>query len=83
MVSLVDTGLSDRQITRANEIYNTLKDRIETQFPDQFIAIDPISSEYWINKSLATALREAKNTYPDRLFFSVRIGQPSAITFST
>ena len=80
---MVDIGLSDRLIARAKEVYNTLKARIETQFPDQFIVIDPISSEYWINKSLPIALREAKNKYPDRLFFSVRIGQPSAITFST
>ena len=77
------TGLSEAQLERARSVYATLKAQIEKQYPDQFIVIDPISSEYWINASLPVALRQAKTAYPDRLFYSARIGHTSAITFST
>lgn len=82
MVPLVDTGLSDALIAQAQDVYNKLKPRIEKQFPDNYIVIDPISKEYWIDKSLPVALRIAKQRFPDRLFYTLRIGQPSAVTFS-
>ena len=36
--------------------------------------IDPESGDYFIAKTLTEALKKAKKKYPQRIFYSVRIG---------
>ena len=40
--------------------------------------IEPDSGEYFLGKNLLEALREAKEKYPSSIFYTVRIGYPSA-----
>jgi len=75
----LDFNLSPKQIAAADEQYQRLKPTVETKYPGQFIVIDPISKEYWINPFLADAFRMAKNAYPERLFYSYKIGADTTL----
>lgn len=75
----MDFNVSQKQMVEANEQYLRLKPTIEAKYPGQFIAIDPISKEYWIDPFLANAFRKGKNVYPDRLFYSFKIGSESTM----
>ena len=75
----MDLGLSPKQIAAADEQYQRLRPTVEAKYPGQFIVIDPISKEYWIAPFLAEAFRMAKNAYPDKLFYSFKIGSETAL----
>jgi len=75
----LDFNLSPKQIAAADEQYQRLKPTVEAKYPGQFIVIDPISKEYWINPFLADAFRMAKNAYPERLFYSYKIGADTTL----
>ncbi|MFH1769089.1 MAG: hypothetical protein ABH833_00285 [Parcubacteria group bacterium] len=67
-------GLSPGLMVKGKEQYDILKPTIEKKYYGQYIVIEHISHEYFINPRLADALREAKNKFPDREFYSARIG---------
>uniref|UniRef100_A0A6M3IJI0 Uncharacterized protein n=1 Tax=viral metagenome TaxID=1070528 RepID=A0A6M3IJI0_9ZZZZ len=73
-------GLSSGLMKKGKEQYDILKPTIERKYWGQYIVIEPISHEYFINVRLADALREAKNKFPDREFFSARIGFEIALS---
>lgn len=74
--------LSPKQVEEAKAVYERLKYQIEKKNWGDFIVIDPFSKEYFIDKNLAIATRNAKLKYPDRCFYQIRIGFSSALTFS-
>ena len=61
-------------LKRGEAIYAKLLSRILPHYKGQFIVIDAESGEYWIEKSLLSALKEAKAKYPKNIFYSVKIG---------
>ena len=61
-------------LKRGEAIYAKLLSRILPHYKGQFIVIDSESGEYWIEKSLLSALKEAKAKYPKNIFYSVKIG---------
>jgi len=71
--------LSKQLTQKALEEYERLKPSIERQHFGEYIAIEPISKEYFIDRSLARALRAAKDRHPDREFYIIKIGYESAI----
>ena len=75
----MDLNISKKMVAAADEQYQRLKPTIETKYPGQYIAIDPISKEYWIAPFLADAFRMAKIKYPERLFYSYKIGSESTM----
>jgi len=75
----LDLNLSPQQIAAADEQYQRLRPTVEAKYPGQFIVIDPISKEYWIAPFLAEAFRAAKNAYPEKLFYSFKIGSETAL----
>ena len=75
----MDFNLSPKQIAAADEQYQRLKPTVEAKYPGQFIVIDPIGKEYWIAPFLAEAFRMAKIAYPERLFYSFKIGAETAL----
>jgi len=75
----LDLDLSPKQIAAADEQYQRLRPTVEAKYPGQFIVIDPLSKEYWIAPFLAEAFRMAKNTYPERLFYSFKVGAETAL----
>lgn len=75
----MDLNLSPQQIAAADEQYQRLKPTVETKYPGQYIVIDPLSKEYWVAPFLAEAFRMAKIAYPERLFYSYKIGSETAL----
>ena len=59
---------------KGEEIYKRLLPQILPHYRGQYICIEPTSKEYWIDKSLLSALKEAKAKYPKIIFYSVKIG---------
>lgn len=75
----MDLSLSPAQIAEADEQYQRLKPTVEAKYPGQFIVIDPHSKEYWVAPFLAEAFRMAKTAFPERLFYSFKIGAETAL----
>lgn len=70
------------QIATAKKEYERLRPTLETKYPDQYVAIDPISKEYFIDPVSAIALKKASDKYPGRDFYTIRIGSDSAFSFT-
>ncbi len=65
---------------RAKLIYaKELQQDLETNYRDQFVAIEPDSSDHFIADSFSQAVAAARSTYPDRLSFVIHIGHEAAI----
>ena len=64
---------------RAKQFYECeLKDRLEVNHRDQFVAIEPVSKEYFLGDTFILAALSAKSAYPDRKSFVLRIGHEAA-----
>jgi len=72
---------NSREIVRQAEwIYeNRLKTTLEQSNPDAFVAIEPISGEYFLGTTLSKAIGAARRAYPDRLAYALRIGHRTAV----
>ena len=65
---------------RAKEIYDDrLQSRLLADHPDQYVAIEPESGDYFVAGSFGEAVREARTAHPDRISFVIRIGHDAAI----
>ncbi len=73
-------GLSPGLMAKGKEQYDILRPSIEKKCFGQYIVIEPISHEYFISSRLADALRDAKTKWPDREFYSARIGFDIALS---
>lgn len=63
----------------AKAIYETeLKAILESTHRDQFVAIEPQSKSYFVDEESINAALAAKQAYPDRKSFLIRIGHPAA-----
>lgn len=73
--------LSDDEIERqATDFYEReLRSTLEATHPDAFVAIEPISQTYYVGRTLRDAGRQARQAYPDRVSFALRVGHNAAI----
>jgi len=62
----------------AKEVYQTLKDRLEADHLDEFVAIEPKSKSHFLGKTFIEAAMAAKEAFPDRKSFVIRIGREAA-----
>lgn len=69
-------------VTEGKKVYETIRPSIELKFPNQFVAIDPVSKEYFIDPSMGQALAKAQARFPNRDFYTVQIGKDVAMTMS-
>ena len=68
---------TDRSVaSTGKKIYAELQATIETAYPAQYIAIEPHSGEYYIAQTLGNAITKGKAKYPNRQFYTTRIGTP-------
>jgi len=64
----------------AEKIYATkLKPLLEPDYVDEFVAIEPISGDYFLGKTLNEATRVARQSYPDRWTHAMRVGHRTAL----
>lgn len=66
-------------IDEGKKVYETIRPVIETKFPGQYVAIDPISKEYFIDTAIGRALAKAQARFPDRSFYTTQIGERTAM----
>ena len=63
----------------AKRLYDSeLKERLEVDHLDRFVAIEPVSKSFFLGDSFLSAAMSAKTAYPDRKSFVLRIGHAAA-----
>ena len=73
--------LSDDEIEQqATEFFEReLRASLEVTHPNAFVAIEPISRTFYVGQTLSDAGRQARQAFPNRLSFAVRVGHDAAI----
>ena len=63
----------------AKHVYEVdLKESLETDHRDEFVAIEPKSRSHFLGKTFMEAAMAAKNAFPNRKSFVLRIGHEAA-----
>jgi hypothetical protein len=63
----------------AKQFYESeLRETLEATHTDDYVAIEPESRSHFIGHTFLTAALAAKNAYPDRKSFVLRIGHEAA-----
>jgi len=74
------TSKSREIASLAEEIYEQrLKSALEKSHPDSFVAIEPVSGEYFLGSTLSEAGANARKAYPGRTSYIMRIGHKAAV----
>jgi len=69
---------------QAEQLYEQrLKAQLEPHHHDEFVAIEPVSGDYYLGKTLSDAIGQARKAHPDRLAHAVRIGHRTTVHFGT
>ena len=67
---------------QARRIYEErLRAILEQSHMNEFVAIEPISGEYFLGRTLSEAIGASRRKYPDRLAHALRVGHKAAIHF--
>ena len=67
----------DRSVAASGKkIYSELESMLMATSPRQYVAIEPVSKEYFVAKSMGDAIAKAKAKYPSRTFYTTAIGKP-------
>jgi len=63
----------------AKQVYEEdLRFQLEREHKDDFVAIEPSSRSYFIGKNFLEVALAAKEAYPDRKSFVIRVGHDAA-----
>ncbi|MBT5019966.1 hypothetical protein OAF98_00850 [Planctomicrobium sp.] len=69
---------------KARQIYeNKLRAELEEHSMNKFVAIEPLSGDYFLGETLSDAIGAARTKYPYRLAHALRVGRKAAIEFGT
>jgi hypothetical protein len=69
---------------KAKEVYELeLRSRLEATHCGQFVAIEPVSKAFFPGATFIEAALAAKNAFPDRKSFVLRIGHDAAFHIGT
>jgi hypothetical protein len=72
----------DEFVRKAEAIYRTrLREVLEPEHIDEFVAIEPESGDYFLGKTLNEATQAARKRHPDRLTHAMRVGRRAALHF--
>ena len=64
---------------QAKELYDAqLRARLEAEHRDEFVAIEPVSKSFFLGRTFIAAALAAKQAFPDRKSFVIRIGHEVA-----
>ncbi len=76
------TPNSESVAGEAKRIYEEqLRASLEESHMNEFVAIEPISGEYFLGRTLSEAIGGSRTKYPDRLAHALRVGHKAAIHF--
>lgn len=66
----------------ARKLYDEkLREKLEPEHNDAFVAIEPISGEFFLAATLSEAIGASRSKYPDRLAHALRIGHRATVHF--
>ena len=73
--------LETQEIARqAKEFYEAeLRQVLEAEHRDEFVAIEPISRTYYLGHTMVEASRQARAMFPNRRSYLMRVGHKSAM----
>ena len=64
----------------ARQIYEQkLRASLEADHMHEFVAIEPVSGEFFLGRTLSEAIGASRTKYPDRLAHAMRVGHKAAI----
>lgn len=67
---------------QARAIYEArLRGILEHSHMDEFVAIEPISGDYFTGHTLSDAIGASRSRHPDRLTHALRVGHSAAVHF--
>jgi hypothetical protein len=58
-----------------------LRTLLEPTHNDEFVAIEPVSGDHFLGRTLSEAIGAARAKYPDRLAHALRVGHESTVHF--
>ena len=65
----------------ARPIFESLRSTLESLHMNRFVAIEPVSGEYFLGDTLSDAMGASREKYPHRLVHTFRIGHQATIHF--
>jgi hypothetical protein len=66
----------------ARRIYDErLRASLEDSHLNEFVAIEPISGDYFLGRTLSEAIGASRAKYPDRLAHALRVGHEATVHF--
>ena len=65
----------------AKTIFEEIKESLEATHMNQFVAIEPISGQYFLGTTLSQAIGASRQEFPDRLTHAFRLGHKTAVHF--
>jgi len=58
-------------------IYRSIKDELEREHKGRIVVIDTETGDYFLGDTLAEADRKARQKYPHKVFYAIKIGYPA------
>ena len=77
-------GLNPTPVARdARAIYDALEESLEASHTNQFVAIEPVSGEFFLGSTLSDAIGSSRKAHPALLAHAFRIAHKAAVHFGT
>jgi hypothetical protein len=78
------SGVNSSPVARdAREIFDAIKGSLEATHANQFVAIEPVSGQFFLGPTLSEAIGASRKAYPDRLAHAFRVGHKAAVHFGS
>jgi hypothetical protein len=78
MIRSNDTNVA----SAARALYESrLRQVLEPTHKDAFVAIEPVSGEYFLGRTVSEAIGAARAKFPDRLAHALRVGHKATVHF--
>lgn len=58
-----------------------LRELLEPEHKDEFVAIEPVSGDYFLGRTLSEAIAASRSKYPNRLAHAMRVGHKATVHF--
>jgi hypothetical protein len=68
---------------KAQNIYKQIKNQLEKDHKDEYVAIEPDSGDYFLGNDQIEVITKAKKKYPNKIFYLIKIGHEAVITMSS
>ena len=69
-------------VRNAESLYEReLQSKLEPAHLDEFVAIEPVSGDFYLGKTLSQAIGAARSAHPNRLAHAMRVGHRTALHF--